>query len=96
LRAYRDNRALIFDGIESELVSLALDRDKHKKATLGNVAYALDKVYNINRLEQNKSTQNLNVSSMIQHLDAESNKLIEQIRELEADAPQPVATEGKT
>jgi len=61
VKAYRENRSIIFDGLESQLVSLALDRGKHKKATLGNVLYGLDKVYNINRLEKGLSTQNVAV-----------------------------------
>lgn len=60
-RAYCNNRSMIFDALESELVALAQDKTKHKKATLGNVAYALDKVYQINRLEQGKSTSNVQV-----------------------------------
>jgi len=35
---------------------LLCDKGKRKKATLGNVAYALDKVNNINRLERGLAT----------------------------------------
>ena len=83
LRAYKDNRSLIFDGLESELVSLCLVKDKHKKATLGNVAYALDKVYNINRLEKNQSTQNININSMVSHVNNEIERATEQLKALE-------------
>jgi predicted DNA-binding protein YlxM (UPF0122 family) len=80
VRAYQNNRALIFDAVESEIVGLALDKSKHKKATLGNVAYALDKVYNINRLEQGKATQNINIQSMIQHTQAGISEAMDALR----------------
>ena len=64
LRAYQDNRSLVFDAIEHEMTSLIVDGDKKKKATLGNVAYALDKVYNINRLEKGLSTQNVSIMDL--------------------------------
>ena len=58
-QAYRENKPLILDAVEMDLVGMLCDKDKRKKATLGNVAYALDKVNNINRLERGLSTVNV-------------------------------------
>jgi hypothetical protein len=55
-QVYRDNKPVILDAIEMSMVSLLTDKAKQKKATLGNVAYALDKVNNINRLERGLAT----------------------------------------
>ena len=55
-QAFRENKPIILDAVEMDLVSLLTDKSKRKKATLGNVAYALDKINNINRLERGLST----------------------------------------
>jgi hypothetical protein len=92
-QTFRENKALILDSVEHDLVSLLLDRDKRKKATLGNVAYALDKINNINRLERGLAT------SIVDHTDLTSAER-EEMRRLEAmlidDQPQDVVCDGET
>jgi predicted DNA-binding protein YlxM (UPF0122 family) len=56
--AYDKNRSHFLNGIERQLLAQLLNKDKTKKATLGNVAYAVDKVNNILRLERGQSTLN--------------------------------------
>jgi predicted DNA-binding protein YlxM (UPF0122 family) len=56
--AYDKNRAHFLTGIERQLIKQLIDKNKIKKATLGNVAYALDKVNNILRLERGQATNN--------------------------------------
>jgi predicted DNA-binding protein YlxM (UPF0122 family) len=56
--AYERNRSQFLTGIERQLVKQLIDKKKIKSATLGNVAYAIDKVSNIRRLEQGLSTDN--------------------------------------
>jgi len=55
-QTFRENKALVLDNAEMAMVDLILDPVKQKKATLGNVAYALDKINNINRLERGLAT----------------------------------------
>jgi hypothetical protein len=87
-QAYRENKPLILDAVEMDLVGLLADKGKRKKATLGNVAYALDKVNNINRLERGLSTVNVNNYD----LTAEER---DKLRHLEAMLiPQDVVVEG--
>ena len=57
-QAYDNNRAYFLNGIERQLLNQIVDKNKIKKATLGNVAYAVDKVNNILRLERGQSTLN--------------------------------------
>ena len=56
--AYDKNRSHFLIGIERQLLQQVVDKNKVKKATMGNVAYALDKVNNILRLERGLSTNN--------------------------------------
>jgi len=55
VRAYDVNRAAILTGIERRLVELLIDKRKTKAATLGNVAYAIDKINNIVRAERGQA-----------------------------------------
>ena len=59
LKAYQNAKTDILSAVELKLVSSLLDADKIKDASLNNVAYALQNVFNMNRLEQDKSTVNL-------------------------------------
>ena len=57
-KAYNDHRAYFLNGIERQLLNQIIDKDKLKKATTGNIAYAVDKINNMRRLELNQSTDN--------------------------------------
>ena len=59
LKAYQNSKTDILSAVELKLVSQLLDGDKLKDASLNNVAYALQNVFNMNRLEQDKSTSNI-------------------------------------
>ena len=58
LAAYRNHKSDILDSIELTLCKDLLDEDKRAKATLGNVAYALDKIQGACRLEKGLRTGN--------------------------------------
>lgn len=58
IEAYKTNKIDILSNLELELLTELVDPNKRQKATLGNVAYALDKINNINRLEKGLSTGN--------------------------------------
>jgi len=57
-KAYDENRAQVMTNIERVLAVEMLDKEKLKKATTGNIAYAIDKIHNVIRLERNQSTGN--------------------------------------
>jgi predicted DNA-binding protein YlxM (UPF0122 family) len=88
--AYDRNRSQFLTGIERQLVKQLIDRKKIKKASLGNIAYAMDKVNNIIRLEKGLSTGNQQIKveivqfgmedkqSLGVSLGVSDNKLIEQ------------------
>jgi predicted DNA-binding protein YlxM (UPF0122 family) len=57
-QAYDNNRSYFLNGIERQLLAQIIDTNKVKKATLGNIAYAVDKINNILRLERGQSTLN--------------------------------------
>jgi predicted DNA-binding protein YlxM (UPF0122 family) len=64
-QAYDHNKQYFMTGVERQLLKQLLDKNKAKKATMGNVAYALDKVNNILRLERGQATGNQNVQVQI-------------------------------
>ena len=55
VKSYDVYRACILTGIERRLVELLIDKRKTKRATLGNVAYAIDKINNIVRAERGQA-----------------------------------------
>jgi len=50
--AFRENETQILDSLKMKLLYDMVDKDKRKKATLGNVAYAYDKLATHSRLEK--------------------------------------------
>jgi len=59
IHAYNKNDVELLKAAEFILLSDIVDKTKRQKATQGNVAYALDKIHNIRRLKEDKSTQNI-------------------------------------
>ena len=57
-QAYDQHRQHFLTGIERQLVGQLINKKKQKAATLGNIAYAVDKVNNILRLERGQATGN--------------------------------------
>ena len=57
-QAYDKHRQSFLIAAERQLFNQLLHKDKLKKATTGNIAYAMDKVNNIIRLEKGLSTGN--------------------------------------
>ncbi len=67
IEAYRANKGDILTSAEMALVSLIPNKAKDKKSSLGNVAYAIDKLDHIVRLEEGKSTQNILYADIDRH-----------------------------
>lgn len=93
IQAFNENKVNILTVVEQELVSNLLAPDKVKKASLNNIAYALQNVSNINRLEQGKSTSNVNIHSLVDHVSKEIDRATEELRQLEQSiAPQDIVS----
>jgi len=75
ISAYDKNRTMILTGIERQLVDQLVEKKKIKSATLGNIAYAMDKVNNIIRLEKGLSTGNQAVKIEIVQFNREAKVL---------------------
>lgn len=75
--AYVSQRPALLNAVEMELVLNLVDKEKLKKATLGNIAYAHDKISTARRLEEGKSTAN------IAHLNADLKDLDREIADLD-------------
>ena len=61
IEAYNHNRTAILQSLEMEIATNLVTDDRLKKATLGNMAYALDKITHARRLEEGQSTDNVHV-----------------------------------
>jgi len=72
LQGFQSNRADVYDGIQLQLAGNLLDKDKVRKATLGNVAYAMRQLNDMARLDRDQSTVNVAVAHIdaIQSIDA--------------------------
>ena len=78
LTSYKNEKGAILEGVEMALLNNLLDEDKVKKATLGNVAYAFDKISQQGRLARGESTANINhhvLSQEVSELEAELEKI---------------------
>ena len=75
IQAYKDNRPDILTAVEQKMLEQIVDTDKMAKSSLNNVAYAFTQVHNARRLEENKSTANLQgIYAIVQRLDKDERK----------------------
>ena len=82
ISAMRANKAEILDSVELTLINDMMDKDKRKNASLNNVAYALQNVSNMNRLEKGQSTANIqyvDMSATLEEIRREREQLQEQL-----------------
>ena len=59
--SYVKNKTAILESVERVLIGDLVDPDRRKRASLNNVAYAFQQIYNAGRLEAGKSTENVDV-----------------------------------
>lgn len=59
LKAFQNSKQDILSAVEFKLISQLLDANKLKDASVNNIAYALQNVFNMNRLEKGESTANI-------------------------------------
>ncbi len=71
LETYRERRADLLTLAEQDLLSLLVNPEKQKKASLNNVAYALWQVFQARRLEEGQSTVNLALHEIVESIERE-------------------------
>ena len=74
-KAFSEHKTSLLSVVEQELTAQMLDAKVLKKASLNNLAYSLQNIHNINRLEQGKSTENLNIRSQVGYIAGEIERL---------------------
>ena len=75
IQAYKDNRADILTATEERILQQMLTPSVLEKATFNNLAYGYQQVFNARRLEENKSTANLQgIYAIVQRLDKDERK----------------------
>ena len=75
IQAYKDNRADILTATEERILQQMLTPSVLEKATFNNLAYGYQQVFNARRLEENKSTANLQgIYAIVQRLDKAERK----------------------
>ena len=83
IAAYRENKATLIDSAQMELIGQIANKEKLKKATLGNVAYGISQLDNVARLERGQATANVNyhvLTESINELEAEEAKIQEEMK----------------
>jgi predicted DNA-binding protein YlxM (UPF0122 family) len=77
INLYTSNRGSLLTLAEKDLLTNMLDPSKLSKATINNLAYAFQQVFNARRLEQGKSTANLHgIYGLVLQLDREERKAV--------------------
>jgi len=65
VEAYKNVKVELFNAVEQQLLASLMQPEKHEKASLNNVAYALTQVHTALRLETNQSTANVGIVSKL-------------------------------
>jgi len=77
IQQYTSNRDGILTVVEREILSRIVDPSKLEKATINNLAYAFQQIFNARRLEEGKSTANLHgIYGLVLQLDRDERKAI--------------------
>ena len=77
LADYKAKKVDILTGVEYEILKYMTDKTTLKAASLNNLAYSLQNINNISRLEQGKSTHNLS------HIHALHDELVSKLDKLD-------------
>ena len=80
IQQHTSNRDGILTVVEREILSRIVDPSKLEKATINNLAYAFQQVFNARRLEEGKSTANLHgIYGLVLQLDREERNQVKPI-----------------
>lgn len=64
VESYRQNKVDYLQGLELNIYNEMCNPEKLKDASLNNLAYSFQGIYNANRLESGKSTSNISVAEV--------------------------------
>ena len=81
LEAYKQNKVSLLSSAELRLLERLVNDEVVEKASLNNIAYAFQQIFNSGRLEKGESTENINTFA----LTADIVKVEQRIRELEKE-----------
>ena len=65
LEGYKQNKIALLSSAELRLLERLVNDEVVEKASLNNIAYAFQQIFNSGRLERGESTENVNVQQMI-------------------------------
>ncbi len=69
LEAYKNYKVDLLSSVELKLLERLVNDDVMEKASLNNIAYAFQNLFNANRLEAGKSTGNINIAEVNASID---------------------------
>ena len=88
LEEYENVKAQLLSSAEMMLLNEIVRPEKLKKASVNNLAYAFERVFNANRLERGKSTQNISYAELTKEIE----ELEKAIAEYEKTTVQSIET----
>ena len=91
-KLYQEKKSMLLDAAELKMLTTVLDEGKIEDASLNNVAYTLNTIANMNRLEKGQSTANVSyqdMSTSLSEIQQARQQLVEQLNRLDANV-QPV------
>lgn len=83
IKAYEEHKPSLLSAVENKLLQQLIDGDKLEKASLNNAAYAFNTIYQCNRLERGKSTENVSIKSITEHYSKELDRAKDLLKTLE-------------
>ena len=91
-KLYQEKKSMLLDAAELKMLTTCLDEGKIEDASLNNVAYTLNTIANMNRLEKGQSTANVSYQDMsrsLSEIQQARQQLVEQLNRLDENV-QPV------
>ena len=85
IKSYRDNELGILDSVKCNIIAAASEADTIKKASLLQLTTSFCQLTDKSLLLQGKSTSNINIRSINDHLFNQANELEKQIKALSQD-----------
>ena len=70
IEAFEESEAKLLSGAKMQMFTYMTDNEVLKKASLNNLAYAYKEVDQVKRLEENRSTANINVQGVLSKIDS--------------------------
>ena len=77
LSAYEQHKTALLSSAELKLLERLVNDEVIEKASLNNIAYAFKQVFDSGRLEQGKSTENVDVHALMENIQERGRRLAE-------------------